>query len=514
MSATTAKSSATSDATLRRSGRDPAGAVRTSTGLEFCYDLKNLGEFVSVLATEFKMEIPEKIFLCWSKFRSRSIATAWAKLLPEIINGVEPILSTEFQKGKEWSRLLRRDLDEARTGIVFLTPENVNAPWIHFEAGALARALGNHDGDVFTYIYGFDPGKLAGPLSAYHSTVATKVDTQRLVHDLCAALKRKPPDETAYSAWWVKLEKALDNIPAPGIPEIVPGFAGLFERKTFHEPLPDCTNQRWLDRFAAARAAYQALTAASRSVDDLGRPGSSQLYRELIAAVDGYAMAMSGFLVDEKHFDFDDDGKLDAPKGAIAACELRRKRVIDFVAKLSDPKNDTPVFGESIAFDELAPEHRKSFIHRWEARLEGKDELPVRGNWLSIALRSEYDFDRIAGYIYQEKRRPSELVFDLEAVRREFERRRIQPKGSYMPLHYSLRALSTAPEFGRQRDEVERELRAISEFLLKAADKKKTDPLFSAIERVRAVLKGSVNRAKRSKAAVAGKSSRVRWVRR
>ena len=86
------------------------------------------------------MKIPEKIFLCWSKFRSRSIATAWAKLLPEIIEGVEPVLSTEFQKGKEWSRLLRRDLDKARTGIVFLTPENVDAPWIHFEAGALATA--------------------------------------------------------------------------------------------------------------------------------------------------------------------------------------------------------------------------------------------------------------------------------------------------------------------------------------------------------------------------------------
>ena len=302
-----------------------------------------------------------------------------------------------------------------------------------------------------------------------------------------------------------EVEKELDDIPAPGVPEIVPGFAGLFERKTFHEPLPDCTNQRWLDRFAAARAAHQALTAASRRVDDLGRPGSSHLYRELIAAVDGYAMAMSGFLVEEKHFVFDDDGKLAAPKGAIAACEIRRKRVNDLVATLSDPKNDVPVFGESVAFDGLEPEHRKSFIHRWESRLEGEDKLPVRGNWLPIALRSEYDFDRIAGYLYQEKRRSTEPGGELEAVQREFERRRIQPQGSYMPLHYSLRALSSAPELSRQRDKVERELLAISEFLLKAGAKKKIDPLFSAIERVRAALKGSMNATKTSKA-VAGTS--------
>ena len=309
------------------------------------------------------MKTPEKIFLCWSKRRSRSIATAWAALLPEVIKDIQPIVSTEFQKGKEWSMLLRRDLDEARTGIVFLTPENVDAPWIHFEAGALATAVGRRNGDVFTYVYGFDAGQLAGPLSAYHSTVATRVDTQRLVRDLCAELDRDPPDEAAYSAWWVKLEEALSNVPSPGIQEIVPGFAGLFERKTFQEPLPDCTNQRWLDRFAAARAAHQTLSAASRAVDDLGRPGARQLYRELVAAVDGYAMAMSGFLVTEKHFDFDEDGKLAAPKGAIAACELRRRRVNGLSAMLADPKNDTPVFGESVAFAELEPEHRKSFIY-------------------------------------------------------------------------------------------------------------------------------------------------------
>jgi hypothetical protein len=433
------------------------------------------------------MGTPDKIFLCWSKSRSKAIAEAWAKLLPEIINGVVPILSTEFQKGKEWFNLLRRDLDEARTGIVFLTLENMNAPWIHFEAGALATAVGNHDGAVFTYIYGFDPGRLAGPLSAYHSTVATKQDTQRLVLDLCAALNREKPGEGAYGAWWEKLHKALDNIPAPGIPELVPGFAGLFERKTFKEPLPDCTNQRWLDRFAVASAARQALTAASRNVDDLSRPGARELYRELIAAVDGYAMAMSGFLVVEKHFGFDDEGKLAAPKGAIAACELRRKRVNDLVAMLSDPKNDTPVFAESVVFDELAPAHRKSFIHAWEARLEQEDELPVRGNWLPVALRSEYEFDRIAAYLYQEKGRSSEPAAQLAPVRREFERRRIEP-GSYMPLHYSLRALKTAPGLGSQRDDVERELQAISEFLL-TVGKQKSDPLFLAIDRVREALR-------------------------
>ena len=70
-----------------------------------------------------KMEPPKKVFLCWSKNRSKVIAEGWAKLLPEIVTG-KPILSTEFQKGREWSTTLRNDLNDAKTWIIFLTPEN------------------------------------------------------------------------------------------------------------------------------------------------------------------------------------------------------------------------------------------------------------------------------------------------------------------------------------------------------------------------------------------------------
>jgi hypothetical protein len=116
--------------------------------------------------------------------------------LPEIVSW-KPILSTELQKGREWSTTLRND--QAKTGIIFLTPENVASPWIHFEAGALATALGSRNGEVFTYVYVFDPGKLAGPLSAYQSAVATKEDTRRLVHDVCVAVEFEPPPEKIYS---------------------------------------------------------------------------------------------------------------------------------------------------------------------------------------------------------------------------------------------------------------------------------------------------------------------------
>lgn len=454
------------------------------------------------------MEPPKKVFLCWSKDRSKAIAEGWAKLLPEIVSG-KPILSTEFQKGREWSTMLRNDLNEAKTGIIFLTPENVVAPWIHFEAGALATAVANRNGEVFTYIYGFDPGRLAGPLSAYQSTVATKQDTRRLVHDLCLAMGSKQPTEDLYSKWWAKLEAALDKIPAPAITELVPGFADLFDRKTFREPLPDCTNQRWLDRFAVARSVHTALKEAANQVDDRSRAGARQLYGELVAAVDAYAMAMSGFLVEEKHFGFDGQGKLAAPAGAIKTCEERRKKVNDLVAILADPKSDTPVFDEAVRFADSEPEHRKSLIHRWEARLESKDALWAKGNWPTIALRSEYDFDRIATYLYQEKQNPPEASAAMAAVWREYEKRRINKDGSYMPLHYSLRALSASRGLKSKRGEIESRLRTINGFLIKTARKQADDPLFTGINSVRSAI-ASASRRNDNTALTPRRSSRMR----
>ena len=432
------------------------------------------------------MARPKKIFFCWSKDRSKAIADAWEKLLPEIVNA-EPIRSTEFQKGREWYTTLRNDLNEAKMGIIFLTPENVAAPWIHFEAGALATAVRSRDGDVFSYIYGFDPGKLEGPLSAYQSTVATKQDTRRLVRDLCAATESREPSKEVYSRWWAKLEAKLDEIPAPAITEILPGFAELFDRKTFREPLADCTNQRWLDRFAVARAVHTTLSDAAGQIDDQVRPGARGLYGKLVAAVDAYAMSMSGFLVEEKHFEFNDQGKLAAPAGAIKACEEQRRKITNIVAILADPKSDTPVFEEAVRFEDSEPERRKDLIHRWEARLKSNDAISMKGNWPAHAVRSDYDFDRVAAYLYQE-RHPPGASYAMAAVSREYEKRRIRKDGSYMPLHYSLRALSKSRGLKRESAEVERTLFEIETFLSKTARKQPDDPLFRAIGRVRTAI--------------------------
>jgi hypothetical protein len=119
---------------------------------------------------------------------------------------------------------------------------------------------------------------------------------------------------------------------------------------------------------------------------------------------------------------------------------------------------------------------------------------------VQIALSSEFEFDRIAAYLYQEKilhqeKLPLQPVAGWDSIRREFERRKNQPAGSYMPLYYSLRALSTAPDLKSLPDDVKRQLEEIRKFLLHTKprpkdSKKEDDPLFKVIGQVRARLGG------------------------
>src|SRR5678810_1028422 len=83
------------------------------------------------------------VFICWSGDRSKAIAHALRTLLCSILSPEPSIfVSEDIDKGAEWFRAVRARLDSSRAGIIVLTHENIRSPWIHFEAGAIARQLG------------------------------------------------------------------------------------------------------------------------------------------------------------------------------------------------------------------------------------------------------------------------------------------------------------------------------------------------------------------------------------
>lgn len=158
-----------------------------------------------------------KVFLSWSGERSQLIAEALRDWLPKVIQALQPWMSSvDIDRGARWSTDIAEELEQTRFGILCLTPENLDAPWIHFEAGALSKTL--QKTFVCPYLHEIEPADLKGPLVQFNAARMNREDTHKLILTINEALENPlSPDtiEESFDIWWSKLEEKLNNLPQP-----------------------------------------------------------------------------------------------------------------------------------------------------------------------------------------------------------------------------------------------------------------------------------------------------------
>lgn len=127
------------------------------------------------------------IFISWAGRDSRAVALILREWLPEVLPFVRPWVSSEdIRKGTRWSEELWGRLQKTSYCIVCLTPAAVRSPWVNFEAGAVAKAVGGQ-AHVSPLLLGLSPRDLGGvPLAMFQCTVFTYRDIERLVRAINA----------------------------------------------------------------------------------------------------------------------------------------------------------------------------------------------------------------------------------------------------------------------------------------------------------------------------------------
>ena len=154
-----------------------------------------------------------KVFVSWSGDLSRKIAELLKKWIPCMIQSVEVFFSPEdIEKGDNWDRAISTQLSECKYGIICLTSENTNAPWVNFEAGAIAKTL---DSKVAALMIDIKPSDLRGPLSRYQATKFEKGDFYQLILAINNTLEVSLEDkilENAFDAMWPALEIEINHI--------------------------------------------------------------------------------------------------------------------------------------------------------------------------------------------------------------------------------------------------------------------------------------------------------------
>jgi len=147
-----------------------------------------------------------EVFISWSGEYSHKLAITLKDWLSNVIQTVDPWVSSEdIEKGDRWSKEIAQKLDSCNIGIICLTKENFQAPWINFEAGALSKKLG--EGKVCTLLLDLKPTDIKGPLTQFQATIATdKEDMWKLVKNINNNLQdKKIKDDIVFQAfgkWW------------------------------------------------------------------------------------------------------------------------------------------------------------------------------------------------------------------------------------------------------------------------------------------------------------------------
>jgi hypothetical protein len=109
-----------------------------------------------------------EIFISWSGEPSGKIARSLERFLGDVIQGLEPFISFGIEKGTRWRDEIGKRLERCKYGVVVLTKENMQSPWLVFEAGALSRDVAS--GRVMTVLAGLNNSDVEGPLGQFQHT--------------------------------------------------------------------------------------------------------------------------------------------------------------------------------------------------------------------------------------------------------------------------------------------------------------------------------------------------------
>ena len=156
-----------------------------------------------------------KVFLSWSGEKSHKVALVFRDWFPSVIQSLVPYVSSEdIDKGTRWSTDIAKELEDSSFGILCVTKENLTAPWLTFEAGALSKTMDKSF--VSPFLFDIKSSEVDGPILQFQSTIFSKEDVLKLVKTLNKACGEDTLTderlEKAFGVWWPTLDGELNKL--------------------------------------------------------------------------------------------------------------------------------------------------------------------------------------------------------------------------------------------------------------------------------------------------------------
>ena len=158
-----------------------------------------------------------RVFIGWSGDRSRLVAGGLKSLLEYTFEGIDVFVSDYIEPGEAWGPRLQNELEQSQFGILCLTAENFDAPWLLFEAGAMAKKFESSRTRVVPYLIDTLPeASVRSPLSQFQQGHADREGTLFLVKSI-NALRESPQAsdrlEKIFKGGWSEFEQTMKALP-------------------------------------------------------------------------------------------------------------------------------------------------------------------------------------------------------------------------------------------------------------------------------------------------------------
>ncbi|MCV7348266.1 toll/interleukin-1 receptor domain-containing protein [Mycolicibacterium rhodesiae] len=154
-----------------------------------------------------------RIFISWSGPLAKNVASALHGWLPEMFDNIDPWFSeSDIPAGETWFGEIQKRLDTSDYGIIVVTTENVEKPWLNFEAGSLSKRLGEDRARVTPILANFDQlTQLTGhPLAQYNAVLLNEAGIGRLCESIALSAGRNLTSvRSRYSRLWGELESKI-----------------------------------------------------------------------------------------------------------------------------------------------------------------------------------------------------------------------------------------------------------------------------------------------------------------
>ena len=220
-----------------------------------------------------------RVFISWSGQRSKLIAEILRGWLPSVIQATKPYYTPDdITKGARWGNDISAVLEDSKIGLICLTKENITAPWILFEAGALSKNIDNSK--VVPILFGVEPTDLEGPLVQFQAAKFEKKEVEKIVEMINQELgdAKLPLDvlSDVFEMWWPKLENEI--IPVMETQENLNARIARSDRDLLEEILLTLRAQAkgYIRPSVQPAAAIQLALSYAQLVEELGDLGISQ----------------------------------------------------------------------------------------------------------------------------------------------------------------------------------------------------------------------------------------------